>query len=212
MNRRSSFATIAKLWSTFSLLALFATACGSSATPAERVTTSLPSGAADITTTSATATGSVAITTTSLAVVALPDICPLADKPEITALLGAVPEGAGHQLRYEPTYDTCSFSGKPLGSGNSNSIDIGVVRKKTPKQLGFSEPHGFTSSKPVAGVGESAIFYATPGTDSTYTLQLSHGSLVLSIHASFQATSPKAETVEANLVAIARTMLRRLGS
>ena len=151
-------------------------------------------------------------TSTTVTVKPLPDICPLVKQTEVIALLGATPESPGHQNRYEPTYDTCSFSGHPAGSGNSNSISIGVVRKKTPQALGFAKPQGATSNKPIAEIGDSATLYSKPGTDSTYTLQVQQGSLSMSLDASFQATSPNPAMVEADLITMAHTILSELAS
>ena len=195
-------------------LGVLLAACGTSASKSGGATSnpgaSSPKSSSALSEVSTT-TPQVAPSTT-VAVKPLPDICPLVKQTEVIALLGAPPEGPGHQNRYEPTYDTCSFSGHPSGSGNSNSITIGVVRKKTPQALGFAKPQGATSNKPIAEIGDSATLYSTPGTDSTYTLQVQQGSLSISLDASFQATSPNPAKVEADLITMARTILSELAS
>ena len=188
------------------------TACGTSAS--NTGSTTVGRGASSSTSPASRSDGSTTTrqvaTLTTFAVKPLPDICPLVKQSEVIALLGATPDAPGHQNRYEPTYDTCSFSGHPVGSGNSNSISIGVVRKKTPQALGFAQPQGATANKPIAGIGDSAPLYSKPGIDGTYTLQVQQGSLSMSLGASFQASSPNPAMVEADLIAMAHTILGAL--
>jgi hypothetical protein len=152
-NRCAGVTLVATLW---------LSACGASAHTGAGSVTTVTNATNATTTTTATAAATTTTMTTGGSIAAA--ACTLVSAAQVQALLARPPAGSGTEQDYDPTYKTCSWLTTPPPGGNTNSMRLAVVLTSATTK-GFGAPSGVGGPTPVAGVGDSANFYATsPGT------------------------------------------------
>jgi hypothetical protein len=200
-------------------------ACGSDSTAtttlASAQTESSETSATDVSTTVAIAVTTTEAETTSAPVttiattstaapVELAAICPLVAPELVAGVLGAPSTDAGTETVFEPTYKSCRWLTDP-GSGNSNSLEIAVLVRKSPSSAGFSPLPDIGSPVPVDGVGDAATYSNNGQTGFEIAQLVADDALIaLSITLNYGGTTPHGDDLEGAVAEIARQIFGQL--